>query len=272
VHKRNLDLVDCGHTGVLHLHGRTGLSEILHGDNLPLGVRAGELYNQTSVPFESGDLFFFYSDGVTEARNSSGELFGVERLQQCVTANARLEPEALVEAVRTAVVAFSRPNRLNDDLTGLAVRVRHLPEARAEMEIASDLKHLRVAREFVRKLCHNLPGAPIEENSAAALVLAVNEVASNIMKHAYQGRADQPIHLEAEVFPGYLSIRLHHLGRPFDPAMVAAPVLDGSRESGFGSYIISKSVDEVHYCRDESGRNCIELVKARKPKCEPTRA
>jgi PAS domain S-box-containing protein len=266
VNKRSMELVDCGHTGVLHLHGGTGLCEILHGDNLPLGVRAGELYDQSSVPFEPGDLFFFYSDGVTEARNPAGELFGVERLQQCVIANGGLKPEALVEAVRAAVLAFSASNSLTDDLTSVAVRVekRELPEARAEIEIASDLKHLRVAREFVRKLCHNLPGAAIEEESVDALVLAVNEVASNIMKHAYKGRTDQWIHLEAEVFPGYLSIRLHHLGEPFDPAMALAPVLDGSRESGFGAYIISKSVDEVRYCRDEEGKNCIELIKVRK--------
>ena len=42
------------------------------------------------------------------------------------------------------------------------------------------------------------------------------------------------------------------------------PLLDGSRDSGFGAYIIAQSVDEVRYYRDERGRNCIALVKARK--------
>ena len=39
------------------------------------------------------------------------------------------------------------------------------------------------------------------------------------------------------------------------------PALDGSRESGFGIYLITKSVDDVRYSRDERGRNCIALVK-----------
>ena len=82
------------------------------------------------------------------------------------------------------------------------------------------------------------------------------------MKHAYHGRADQWIHLEAEAFPDTVSIRLHHLGDSFDPSTVSPPVLDGSQESGFGVYLITQSVDEVRYYRDERGRNCIALVKA----------
>ena len=89
----------------------------------------------------------------------------------------------------------------------------------------------------------------------------MNEAASNIMKHAYHGRADQRIQLEAEACPDRVSIRLHHLGDSFDPAGVAPPALDGSRESGFGVYLITRSVDEVRYSRDDRGRNCIALVK-----------
>jgi len=74
LNRRNLDLVDCGHTGIIHWHSKTGLCEMVHGDNLPLGIREGEIFNQISVPFESGDLLLFYSDGVTEARNFAGEL------------------------------------------------------------------------------------------------------------------------------------------------------------------------------------------------------
>jgi anti-sigma regulatory factor (Ser/Thr protein kinase) len=98
----------------------------------------------------------------------------------------------------------------------------------------------------------------------AALELAVNEAASNIMKHAYHGREGQWIHLEAEAFPGRLAFQLHHLGDPFEPSSAPRPLLDGSRDSGFGAYIIAQSVDEVRYYRDERGRNCIALVKARK--------
>ena len=155
--------------------------------------------------------------------------------------NRELEPEALVEVIRKAVFTFAASDRLADDLTCVAIKVeeRQLPLARAEIEIRSDLTELRRARAFVRTFCHQLPGAPLDEESVAELELAVNEAASNIMKHAYHGRADQWIHLEAEAFPDRVSIRLHHLGDPFDPSAVPLPALDGSRESGFGVYLIT---------------------------------
>jgi PAS domain S-box-containing protein len=265
LNERNLDLVDCGHTGIIHLHGKSGLCEIVHGDNLPLGIREGEIYNQISLPFEAGDILLFYSDGVTETRNFAGELFGADRLLNCVATNSKLDPEALVELIRKATIAFSESGRLTDDLTCVAIKVEEIQLAlsRAGIEIRSDFKELSRVREFVRNFCRNAPGPPLNEDGVGALELAVNEAASNIMKHAYHGRADQWIDVEAEVFPGQVSIRLHHLGDPFDPSAVSPPVLDGSQESGFGIYLITHSVDEARYYRDERGRNCIALVKVR---------
>jgi sigma-B regulation protein RsbU (phosphoserine phosphatase) len=266
--RRALDLVDCGHPGLLHWHAKAARGEMLHGDNLPLGVREGEIYDQMTVPFDPGDLFLFFSDGITEARDSSREVFGAERLEACVAANGQLPPADLVAAIRKAVFTFSDSNRLTDDLTAVAIRMgeRQFPVAHAELEIGSALTHLRQAREFVRRFCRGLPGDPLDEESVSALELAVNEATSNIMKHAFQGRPDRRIHLEAEAFPGHVSIRLHHVGDPFNPAAAPPPPLDGSRESGFGVYLISRSVDEVRYCRDERGRHCIALVKHRRPK------
>jgi anti-sigma regulatory factor (Ser/Thr protein kinase) len=261
--KHRLDLVDCGHTGVIRRRAGTGLCEMLHGTNLPLGIREGEIYDQICVPFEPEDMLLFYSDGVTEARNPAGELFGADRLAECVRINNELDPEALLEAIRTAVLTFSDSERLSDDLTCVAIKVmgKRAPVVRAEIEIHSKLKDLRRARQFVRQFCRDLPGSPLDLDRVAELELAVNEAASNVMKHAYHGRADQWIHLEAEAVPDQVSIRLHHLGDPFDPSAVPPPQLDGSRESGFGVYLITKSVDAVRYYRDERGRSSIALVK-----------
>jgi sigma-B regulation protein RsbU (phosphoserine phosphatase) len=265
--RRRLALVDCGHTGVIHVRGTTDRCEMVHGDNLPLGIREGEIYDQIAVPFEAGDVFLFYSDGITEASGPTGERFGADRLMACVRLNKHLAPDALVGAIRTAVVAFAGSDRLTDDLTCVAVEVgeRRRPLARDTMEIRSDLRDLSRAREFVRAFCRALPGSPLDEDREAELELAVNEAASNVMKHAYHGRADQRIHLEAEAFGDHVAVRLHHLGDPFDPSAVPPPAFDGTRESGFGVYLITRSVDDVRYYRDERGGNCIALVKRRTP-------
>ncbi len=265
VHERRLDLVDCGHTGIVQVHGSTGTCDVLHGENLPLGVREGEIYDQISVSFEPGDLFFFYSDGITEARNAAGELFGTARLLEQIKASSQLDPAAFIEAIRNTVYIFSGSDRLTDDLTSVVVKVesQETPVANDEIEIRSDLKYLCEARDFVASFCRSLPGGPLSRESMSSLELAVNEAACNIMKHAYHGRKDRWINVECEAFPSRVVIRLYHLGDSFDPSGLAPPILDGSRESGFGAYIISKSTDDVRYYRDERGMNCISLVKKR---------
>jgi PAS domain S-box-containing protein len=261
--RRVVDLVDCGHTGMMVVRGQTGECDIVHGNSLPLGIREGEIFDQIAVPFAAGDLFLFYSDGITDIRNGTGERYGVDRLAECVRMNRRLRPEALVNAIRTAAVAFAGSDRLADDLTCVALKVEEVPRplARSELEIRSDLRDLSRARAFVRDFCGSVPERLLYEDEVAGLELAVNEAASNIMKHAYHGRTDRPIQLEADAFPDRVSIRLHHLGDSFDPTSVSPPALDGSRESGFGLYLITKSVDDVRYSLDERGRNCVTLVK-----------
>jgi PAS domain S-box-containing protein len=261
--RQHLHLVDCGHTGMMVVRGATGACEIVHGNNLALGIREGEIFDQIGVTYEPGDLFLFYSDGITDVRNRAGELYGMDRLSQLVRSNRELEPQAIVDAIHNAAVAFAQSDRLTDDLTCVAVKVgeSQRPLARAEVEIGCDLRELSRAREFVREFCRDVPEGLLDQDSIADLELAVNEAASNIMKHAYHGRVDQRIQLEAEAVPHRVSIRLHHLGDAFDPSTVSPPALDGSRESGFGIYLITKSVDEIRHSRDERGRNCITLVK-----------
>ena len=61
-----------------------GTLQLLQGENLPLGVSEREIFEQIRSPVEPGDVLLFYSDGLTETRNAAGELFGIERLAECV--------------------------------------------------------------------------------------------------------------------------------------------------------------------------------------------
>ena len=256
-------MVDCGHTGVIHLHRKEGNTELLHGENLPLGVREAEVYEQRSFSLAPGDMLLLFSDGITEARNPAGDTFGMDRLLQCVRAHGGLEPSELTETIRKLVVSFCGSDRLADDMTLVALRFEGVGAtvAKAEIIIKSDLCQLERVREFVRSFCANLPPELLDEESVGKLELAVNESASNIMKHAYRGRTDRDILLEAEAGSDWVAVRLHHQGRSFTPKPTSLPPVDASRESGLGLYIVSQCVDEVRYYKDREGRNCISLTK-----------
>ena len=93
-------------------------------------------------------------------------------------------------------------------------------------------------------MCARRLADPLDADTIDQLELAMTEAASNVMRHAYRGRANRRIQLSAEVYEDRIVVRLHHLGQSFDPAAVRPPKFDGSEEGGFGLYIISRTMDE----------------------------
>jgi serine phosphatase RsbU (regulator of sigma subunit) len=74
-------LVNAGQVATLLV--RQGQVQYLLPDEaiaFPLGIQASQTYTHISFPLQAGDTFLFYTDGIVEAKNASGEMFGFERL------------------------------------------------------------------------------------------------------------------------------------------------------------------------------------------------
>lgn len=262
---RELLFVDCGHMRTIHYHAHDGSVSLLSGHNLPLGVSENEMYAQSRVSFGPNDVFVFYSDGVTEARAESGELYGMDRLTELVEAGADLTAEQMADHVCESALAYAGVGGLSDDLTCLVVRVSGDSAAKpidhAGMEVHSSPTELDSMRRLVEWFCRERAKPPLADAEIESLVLAVNEAASNILNHAYWGDRDRRLQLNLEAFPGRVHVEMSDWGQSFDLSAVAPPAFDGSRPGGFGVYIISQCVDEFRYYRDDLGRNCLSLEK-----------
>jgi serine phosphatase RsbU (regulator of sigma subunit) len=110
----------CGHPGpaVVRADGRV---EILEGDGLPLGLFDDIKPGRSDLELQPGDLLFFYTDGVTEARGADQSFFE-DRLADALAAEAGRPAADVVRAVQRLVTSFSA-GELKDDVTILAVRV-----------------------------------------------------------------------------------------------------------------------------------------------------
>jgi serine phosphatase RsbU (regulator of sigma subunit)/PAS domain-containing protein len=115
-----VQLGSCGHVGpaVVRADGRV---EILEGDGLPLGLFADTQPGRMELELDKGDVLFFYTDGVTEARSSDLSFFE-DRLADALAAVAGRSASDIVRAVQELVTSFSS-GELKDDVTILAVRV-----------------------------------------------------------------------------------------------------------------------------------------------------
>lgn len=130
------------------------------------------------------------------------------------------------------------------------------------LDITSQLTELERIRRFLRRFCEPLLTAGYDDGGLVQLELAVNEAAANVIKHAFHGREDQSIRIEARTEGDRVIVMILHHGDPFTPDDVPPPSFDGSRSNGFGVYLIKSCVDEVRYTEDDQGQNCIYMVKS----------
>jgi sigma-B regulation protein RsbU (phosphoserine phosphatase) len=88
-----------------------------------LGLFPAQPYEQRSVSLQRGDRILIFSDGVTEASDPEGEMFGEERLLEAVDRHARLPAEDLPERVLDDVTRFVGGSPQQDDITVIAAQV-----------------------------------------------------------------------------------------------------------------------------------------------------
>lgn len=128
-----IDYISCGHLAPLLVRYRDGEVVALKAGGLPIGAVDNDLFESMIEPQKAalgpGDLFFLYTDGLTEAMNQSDELFGDDRLLALLRENSRKKPPILMQLIAEAVQQFSgkrvlgaAPSELNDDLAMIAFR------------------------------------------------------------------------------------------------------------------------------------------------------
>jgi sigma-B regulation protein RsbU (phosphoserine phosphatase) len=99
-----------------------GTVALLSRGGMVLGVFPESAYEQAEIPLAAGDRIVFYTDGITEARNTDGDEFGEERLTAAAVGMRTIAPEAMKDALLQEVNTFTG-GRFDDDATLIVVAV-----------------------------------------------------------------------------------------------------------------------------------------------------
>lgn len=255
--------VDCGHTKTIRFRAPDHECTFLEGENVPIGFLEVEDYTEVTTDLRPGDVFFFYSDGLTESTDASGSMFGVERLVESIQLHASLDAAGLSRKVLEAVREFSGPGASSDDQTCVAVRILE-PEIDGAVEsltIPAAVDRLVTARAFLQAYLerhHHLLGGRDEFNRT---ILAFVEALSNIIKHAFSGESAHDIHIELRSSRRRLRIAIAHGGMPFRPRSTPLPDPMRKREGGYGLYIMNRTFNNIGYESAGDGTQSLILVK-----------
>ena len=134
---RTMTYVRAGHTPLIYVPAdghAPGRSQVLMPDGLVVGLhlegieeKFAELLEEQTLPIDEGDLFAFFTDGITEAMNEESDLFGEERLSRLLEEHAHLPSDELREQILGDVEAFVGGADQHDDMTIVLLRIDELP-------------------------------------------------------------------------------------------------------------------------------------------------
>jgi sigma-B regulation protein RsbU (phosphoserine phosphatase) len=115
-----IEFVNAGHSPPLLLRSKGLLSVSATG--LPLGLFSDTEYETSTVETSRGDLLLLYTDGISEAKNGSGDEFGETRVESLLKHCQGQSTEEMIRALLREVRAFRSGNPQHDDVTIMALR------------------------------------------------------------------------------------------------------------------------------------------------------
>lgn len=236
-----------------------------------LGGMEGIRYKTFTERLSPGDLLFLYTDGVTEANNVMGEMFGESRLEEVLQGRRGLglahfmpglggkaSPAKLCHRVRGAVDAFAGKAAQFDDITLLALRYRGVPRHWV-LELPATLESVPAFNAFAEEHLVSV-GCPQAEK--ADLLVALDEISNNVAQ--YSGSEKMRVEMEFATDPSVVRFSVSDTGKPWNPLEHLDPDItlsaDAREIGGLGILMVKKLMDDVSYA-NIGGRNVLRFRK-----------
>ncbi len=122
---RTVKFCRAGHMPLLEVSNNEVIAYRTQG--IGVGLEKGVIFENTlieeEVSFKEGQIFAFFSDGITEAMNESSDLFGEDKLSEVLKSNSNLQVNIIMSKVWDEIMKFRGNAEQNDDMTMVIVQV-----------------------------------------------------------------------------------------------------------------------------------------------------
>jgi phosphoserine phosphatase RsbU/P len=118
---RTLQIANAGASQPLFV--RNGEVDTVHAEGFPLGMFPNVKYEEFTLSTQPGDSLIFFSDGITDAQNADGDMFGDDRLKAIVKKNSQKSASKIADAILSEVSKFQGERDRFDDETVVVLRV-----------------------------------------------------------------------------------------------------------------------------------------------------
>jgi serine phosphatase RsbU (regulator of sigma subunit) len=126
---KTLSFARAGHCPLLYYNASKKTTQLLQPGGIGVGLEKGTIFRdilvEEKVKYATGDIFVFYTDGLSEARNHEGQEYGEERLIKIIADNADKTAAELKDMVINSILSFLDGTSLSDDLTMLLLKLQN---------------------------------------------------------------------------------------------------------------------------------------------------
>jgi sigma-B regulation protein RsbU (phosphoserine phosphatase) len=119
---RTLQVANSG--AVQPLFCRSGEAVTVRAEGFPLGLFPNVTYDEFNVATQPGDAIVFVSDGISDAENDKGEMYGQDQLAGLICSHRGQSAQEIADAILDDVARFQGANDRFDDETIVVLRVR----------------------------------------------------------------------------------------------------------------------------------------------------
>lgn len=248
----------------------------LRATGMPLGLMQGMDYEEKTYRLQHGDVMVLTSDGITEAHNPEGEMYGFDRLMGQVA--KKTKGDDLVASLVGDLERWTGPGaEQEDDITLVVVRrtasaqqsasaFEDSPEERrlVSFRLPSIEGNERLAIEAVVDAVAPLGLSPTR---LERLKTAVGETVMNAIEHGNRNDPALDVGVEVTSTLASLKVTVSDLGGDSEIPEAEAPDIEAKMAGeqtprGWGLFLVSEMVDEVRRSTD-NGRHVVELVMNR---------
>ena len=117
-------LSDAGHLPVLFYDAKLDeVKEIRPEKGMPIGLLPNVEFNDELINLSKGDVLLFYTDGVTEARDTKAQEFGLDRLKDILKTYHHQTAPLILDGIKSELKDFSKKAPQHDDITLIVLKV-----------------------------------------------------------------------------------------------------------------------------------------------------
>lgn len=118
-----LAYANAGHNPPFLFRAWEGAFVKLDADGLLMGVKKDVCFEEKSILVEPGDILILYTDGITEAEDKEGNMFGTERLCRAIVNHCESHPKDIMSAIFHDLSVFVGPRLQSDDVAMIIFKI-----------------------------------------------------------------------------------------------------------------------------------------------------